>query len=353
MAIAEWTVEINGAKSGPYTIPQLLDFYREGRIQSHHQVTSDRLNGEWVPVQVLMEAYEESTAPRKIGIPEAEPKVGFPVSSSHRTQLPPRPEDLTGTFLRRNHLENGEPEGQENFKDPTESLFEALQIVRERQSQGSSAQRKEPSGAYDWGPPKVRVSPSVPRGALIFLSLTLILVGSVFALFKIFEGSPGKSPSQAVTAPSASPQTPRVESLESRAPKPASVVPTEPNSAAGRITSKPVVPVDPAKLLADKEKELEKERERLKEKEREIAERERERERERDLREARDTYNVEPDPYGDREGAELQRRLERMQPTGPGPEGGLDGADGGYPPTTFPQGAPLGPDGLASDPLND
>lgn len=146
-----WYLEVNGKKIGPFTLEQIQGFLSDGEIKPYHQVTSEKLAGRWISVEELLHTDappppppSESTA---VGMPvlestpvleatpvldispaleaapvsESAPSLEIPIGGQGNFQPPPRPEIHT------------EPT-DEDKPDPTLSLFNALQGLREKRN---------------------------------------------------------------------------------------------------------------------------------------------------------------------------------------------------------------------------
>jgi hypothetical protein len=112
MDASDWYIEVNGKKVGPFTLDQIQGFFQDGEIRAYHQVTSKQLGGQWISVEELIQT---QTPPAVI------PEVERTQLTGINFQPPPRPE-----------ISPSEP--IEDKVDPTMSLFNALQVVREKRA---------------------------------------------------------------------------------------------------------------------------------------------------------------------------------------------------------------------------
>jgi hypothetical protein len=196
MDLGEWYLEVNGRKVGPFTLDQIQGFLDDGEIRAYHQVTSAEVGGKWMSVEEMLES-RSSSAPADFG--EDLPPPPPPASSSdeyllERAPTPAEPTQMNSTKVESTHphaaytaasgpslaemaaqytpdssfqapprpdLEMSSSASDpvadavadplaavvEREADPATGLFDALQVIRERQS-----------AAFQ--PPAVKVSPS-------------------------------------------------------------------------------------------------------------------------------------------------------------------------------------------------
>lgn len=131
MDAGNWYLEVNGKKVGPFTLDQIQGFLDDGEIRAYHQVTSHDLGGRWLSVEDALQA-----AP-----PPPPAPVSIPTAFDGSFQPPPRPE-----------IQASGP--MDDRTDPAISLFNALQVMRERRVAAIH-------------PPSVKSSPA--RGPLLHL----------------------------------------------------------------------------------------------------------------------------------------------------------------------------------------
>ena len=119
---AEWYLDVEGRCTGPYTKEQIRGFLLDGEVFLHHKVTSDRNKGEWQSVQEFLY-----------------PTQSF---SKEKTNIPLRPP----TFNQADQEPEVPPYPREN---PTHKLFEALQVVREKQTTASVVEEEKDEKHFD------------------------------------------------------------------------------------------------------------------------------------------------------------------------------------------------------------
>lgn len=187
MDLGDWFLEVNGRKVGPFTLDQIQGFLDDGEIRAYHQVTSNEMGGRWISVEELLEAhpggieappppppsdFSESTvmvaapvapaievsspakaAPKPAPKPAPTPGVlnrapeiqAAPEQAAYQTEYVPAPDAPSIAEIAANYSPDSSfqppprPEIDayvpiDDKTDPAISLFNALQIVRERQA---------------------------------------------------------------------------------------------------------------------------------------------------------------------------------------------------------------------------
>jgi hypothetical protein len=155
---AEWFLEVHGTKTGPYTVEHIHALLTEGQISPLLRVTSDRLSGEWITVQEMLQAYSSS-------------KI------SGEFQPPPRPDDIEKAL--------GSSSAERQSEDATLGLFDALQAAREKKHQSVLSQQRVSSNVEMGWAGGSRSSRSVPPQLWLILSLFMVLSAAVWGLMKI------------------------------------------------------------------------------------------------------------------------------------------------------------------------
>ena len=153
-------MDIDGTRTGPYTVEHLEILRQEGQLQDHNLVTATRLNGAWITVSELLLAYEVQRSAREPSLnlgsapsgdfrgfstpgsehEERTPPSGTPTitsadsfhSNSDQTksvQIPLRP---NGVLEHTDHISN-----EWAKDDPTLHLLDAIQAVRDRHGGGT------------------------------------------------------------------------------------------------------------------------------------------------------------------------------------------------------------------------
>ena len=122
---AQWYVEIEGLKYGPFSIKQIELLRQQGKLRDDTRATAAHLNGQWVPLSSI------SASPSASSAPPSKPPGTF--------QPPPRPSDLE-----RPAQDGPKLTSPASVPDPTATLFETLQAVRERKSSRTVEQEDEP-----------------------------------------------------------------------------------------------------------------------------------------------------------------------------------------------------------------
>ncbi len=175
----EWYLDIEGARSGPYTTDQIEGFLKEGEILPRHRVISSRRPGQSVSVGDFVTALHQHKL-------KASPEVSE-VSASF--QPPPRPQDI--------HEKSGLIHIDAALNDPAYALFDALQVARERKMQNKLV---TPS-AKEWGALSRRER-RIPAQVWLIAALTSVLWISVWGVLRLSDKS-----STAASARSSSPVT--------------------------------------------------------------------------------------------------------------------------------------------------
>lgn len=215
----DWYLDLGGKKSGPFAVEDLIAQYKNGEIPTSAYVTAQRMKGEWVRITDLAEAYRDlfqlndgpSLSPRPQGsippapqtrtnIPrpptsssfssplapdspdgEAPPKEHTSPSlerpNSSRFQAPPRPtEQLEASKA----ITLNPPGAGSGNPDATESLFAAIQAIREKNHMKTHL----PAGRDSWGELSRPKRPLPPQSSL-YLVLIGILAVAAYATYEI------------------------------------------------------------------------------------------------------------------------------------------------------------------------
>ena len=130
MSDVEWYIESSAGsqtKQGPYSAKQIVSLYQEGKVLAHFKVTTARMGTDWVSVSDLVQAYRDMNQQQK-----EKQSVTSTLGAGGNFAAPPRPtEQLEASRL----ITLNPKEALGDAPDPTESLFQALQAVREKSAQ--------------------------------------------------------------------------------------------------------------------------------------------------------------------------------------------------------------------------
>lgn len=148
----QWIIEVNGQEAGPFTLDELRSLLKEKQILPKFRVRSrlDAAAG-WTSIEALLQRQSEFVPPKR------------PVHS--------------GEFVTRITT----PVNQALSNDPTENLFEALQIAKEKQSPGGTKTtiiRPSTHTRFKWGAPLIATA----GVATIAVGLTLWSAHQVFSI---------------------------------------------------------------------------------------------------------------------------------------------------------------------------
>ena len=168
----EWYLEIEGRKSGPYTADQIEGFLKDREILPRHRVFSPRR-----PDQ-LMTAGEFVSAIQHQRQMSAGGATATPPSKPRAFQPPNKPQDMD----ERTGIIKVDTAAR---ADPTQHLFDALQAVRERQTQA----KLNPPADLEWGS-LARTTPARRSQLLLTATLTSLLAVSVWGLNRLLQRGP-------------------------------------------------------------------------------------------------------------------------------------------------------------------
>ncbi len=127
MSDVEWYVEIEGQRTGPVSPSDLVAMYQTGRLPGNAMATTARMQGDWVTIADLVEAYRELNQSTKPASSSSYSSLSDSAGPSF--QAPPRPtEQLEASKI----INLNTPPPSEAPMDATESLFLAIQAVREK-----------------------------------------------------------------------------------------------------------------------------------------------------------------------------------------------------------------------------
>jgi hypothetical protein len=339
----DWFLEIDGAKTGPYSVSQVEEIVRQGRVPPDARATADWLCGEWVSVSDLLASHRAA-----LGAGETQPAPsGAPAPRETAAAATVPPEAEPGP--------SGNSAGTDGGIDPTFALFEVFQAARETKAHGRASE-----GPTSLPPPQ----PS--------------------AVDRLFEALSQISPAHwarigafALAATAGTLTFLRPESSTSRGAAPGGAneasARKDPGGAPDRALGVTSTPEELARELAlerersrkkelEREQERERDREREKQRERELAQ---QRERERQLAQEKDR---DRDRERDRE-LELEREreqererelasdtaafvdsLEQNQPVAPPAPPGVTSFSSPEAPPIRPRGPLRGPDAIPGHP---
>jgi hypothetical protein len=173
-SIAEWFLEVEGNKTGPYTAEQILGLLTDGEILSHHRITSERVGNEWITAAELASVLQKDST-----TPQTEQTKEIPGPGTF--QPPPRPADIEKP--RDTELTT------DNSPDPAISLFDTLQVARDRKA----AKFAPPAPAAEWS--KISKPRWKPKPQFWFiLGSSIFLILAVWGLTKLVSGRKSDSP---------------------------------------------------------------------------------------------------------------------------------------------------------------
>jgi hypothetical protein len=186
-----WFLELQGRKVGPYTIDQIEGLLRDGEIPADQKTTADYLNGRWIGVQDLIQAYHRGQDQVARGHFEPPPK--------------PAPSDQAPLERR--------------VEDSTTELFSTLQMARDRKN----AQRAQAQGEVDpseWGQ-LARPGRRIPSQAYLIAALGALSGLMLWGVWHILKSAPDPAAAATQLAPVRSTvHTPVTASVGGSAPAP-------------------------------------------------------------------------------------------------------------------------------------
>ena len=178
MNAAEWFLDLNGKKAGPYTVEQVQALVQEGEVHGQIRATSERLNQEWITVAELIVAFEAAV------------KGSDATGPSTHSQPPPRPTENLETVTVIATSSGG------SFNDATQGLFDALQSAKERKA----AAKLAPAPQEEWGSLQ-RPQRKIPGQLWMIVALVLVLGTAIYGTMKLLaqksSGTPGTPSGQA------------------------------------------------------------------------------------------------------------------------------------------------------------
>jgi hypothetical protein len=282
----ELFLEINGKKTGPFTVDQIEALLRERELTPQQKITSNQLDGKWISIQDLLDKLGSSTT------------SGF--------KPPPRPLDINQPTQKDITIKN----------DPVLSLLAALQADRERKE--TQAAKAAATAIAALTPVQEKKRFPLP---ILLISVTAIFI-TIFSwgLIQLSGITDKVGPSPAVMEAS----KPRLTEHPQGGPKPSTATPVQavrPTSTPKPTTKPTVRTPPPARATAgppipDRNRDRDDRRDRYARDrdERDRDERDRE-ERDRDERD-RDERDREQDPRGDATPEGLRKRITPVPPPG-------------------------------------
>ena len=222
MSVAEWFLDLDGKKAGPYTIEQVQGLLNEGTAHSESRATSDRLGDEWVTVADLVVAFQAAlnqAAPAMIqATPPQEGSSSLPLSG-----LPPRPKES----LESAPVFTASPG---NRNDATQNLFDALQSAKERKA----AAKLTPAPQEEWGSQQ-RPQRKIPGQLWMIVALVFVLSIAIYGTAKLLGQKSGSTSASSTTATAKNTQPPPpVEPGRNPPPAMGSLAPSAPTGSLQR-----------------------------------------------------------------------------------------------------------------------
>jgi len=147
MAAADWFLDRDGQKSGPYTAQQVESLLKKGEVQGTHKATAEWLCGEWITVSDLIAGYQAArgTIPDAEPSPAEPPSPAAPPSTSSAPSLaasgfqpPPRPPELNEPSETVSSVPPDAP------LDPTTELFDVFQAAK-----GAKAEKARSAASHE------------------------------------------------------------------------------------------------------------------------------------------------------------------------------------------------------------
>jgi hypothetical protein len=204
MTDVEWYVEIEGQRTGPVSPSDLVAMYQAGRLPGNAMATTTRMQGDWVTIADLVEAYRELNQSQRSNLNNAH-------THGPSFQAPPRPtEQLEASkIINLNIL----PPSQAPM-DATESLFLAIQAVREKAAAKNAATQAPVtlrSTQYDRDPAK-------GKNQLIAMAITVFMVIS-YGVTQLLKSDPSKK--EVIKTEAAAPAAESYSATEGKPSRPA------------------------------------------------------------------------------------------------------------------------------------
>lgn len=183
MSDVEWYVEIEGQRTGPVSPSDLVAMYQAGRLPGNAMATTTRMQGDWVTIADLVEAYRELN--QTLNLSKTSSLSDLSDSHGPSFQAPPRPtEQLEASkIINLNTL----PPSQAPM-DATESLFLAIQAVREKAA-AKNAITQSPVLMKTGNYPK---DPGAGRNQLIAMVVVVVMIGG-YGITRLLKTDPAKS----------------------------------------------------------------------------------------------------------------------------------------------------------------
>lgn len=183
MSDVEWYVESAGIRTGPFSARDIVQKHLSGQIPGNAMATAARMQGDWVSISDLVEAFKELNPPKKTPAPVS-PLAPSSLGDGPSFQAPPRPVEQLETSKIINLKQLREGDGP---KDATESLFLAVQAIREKSAmknaQAAAAQKDT------WGELK-RPTQKLPPQTSMLGALVLILIVTAWGASKFMSDDP-------------------------------------------------------------------------------------------------------------------------------------------------------------------
>lgn len=187
----DWFLESNGTRSGPYSARQIVELYKQGKVAGHIRALSSRLGKDSIPVTELIHAFEQ---------------LNSSSSSSARSPLddhfaaPPRPSEQLekSTFI----TINPNPENQ---TDPTDTLFSAIQTVKDKKTERTKtiALQTSQSSAHPTAFENTAAKGGGSSKSLAWIVVFLVLATVGFGIFQWTSKSSNSGTSKTESAPAA------------------------------------------------------------------------------------------------------------------------------------------------------
>jgi hypothetical protein len=172
----EWFLSVDGVKTGPFSVDQILGLYADKELVDSQLTTTDALGSAWITVHELYELQEERKKPFIAPFaPPSRPseltQPGFTLESLSRAPVPP-------------------PSTTKAPMDPAISLFDALQAAKERKSTttGAGGRTMPPEGGAAGWEMETRGAGGSSRKYAI-LALLLLLMTGFWAVNNYMKGS--------------------------------------------------------------------------------------------------------------------------------------------------------------------
>jgi len=181
-----------------------------GQIPATAMATAARMNGDWVTVGDLVEAFRELNHVQKPVAAPARPVMPTAVGDGPSFQAPPRPtkqlEESKIINLNALRAQSDAP------ADATDSLFLAIQSIREK-AQTKAAQAAPVKD--NWGELR-RPAKKLPPQTALFGALIVVFAISAYGVTRLMSSDDSTAQKAAPPPPAAQPARPRAESTATR-----------------------------------------------------------------------------------------------------------------------------------------